>query len=75
MAAVVHHGGAGTTGAALRAGVPSVVIPFIADQFFWAHHLHKLGVAPPGIAHKNLTAVALGVAISAVLSDLAMRVR
>ena len=36
MAAIVHHGGAGTTAAALRAGVPSLVIPFMADQPFWA---------------------------------------
>ena len=44
MAAVVHHCGAGTTGAALRAGVPAVAVPFFADQLFWARRLHELGV-------------------------------
>ncbi|MGN5379478.1 glycosyltransferase [Streptomyces lasalocidi] len=45
-AAVVHHAGAGTTGAGLRAGVPAVPVPFMADQPFWAARLHRLGVAP-----------------------------
>ena len=43
--AVVHHGGAGTTGAAVRSGVPSVVVPHFADQFYWGSRLHALGVA------------------------------
>jgi UDP:flavonoid glycosyltransferase YjiC (YdhE family) len=45
MALVVHHGGAGTTHAAARAGVPSVVVPFAGDQFFWAQRLAALGIA------------------------------
>lgn len=44
-ALVVHHGGAGTTHAAARSGVPSVVLPFAGDQFFWARRLCELGVA------------------------------
>ncbi len=44
-ALVVHHGGAGTAHAAARSGVPSVVIPFAGDQFFWAQRLAQLGVA------------------------------
>ncbi|WP_131106232.1 glycosyltransferase [Ornithinimicrobium sufpigmenti] len=44
--AVVHHGGAGTTGSVVRSGVPSVVVPHFADQFYWASRLHALGVAP-----------------------------
>lgn len=43
--AAVHHGGAGTTGAAVRAGVPSVVVPHFADQFYWGRRLQALGVA------------------------------
>ena len=43
--AVVHHGGAGTTGTVVRAGVPSVVVPHFADQFYWGRRLHALGVA------------------------------
>jgi UDP:flavonoid glycosyltransferase YjiC (YdhE family) len=43
--AIVHHCGAGTTHAAVRAGVPSVPVPFTLDQPFWADRLHRLGVA------------------------------
>ncbi|MEQ4723172.1 glycosyltransferase [Nonomuraea sp. B19D2] len=46
MAMAVHHGGIGTVAAALRAGVPQVVRPFVGDQPFWADRLHRLGVAP-----------------------------
>jgi UDP:flavonoid glycosyltransferase YjiC (YdhE family) len=53
---VVHHGGAGTTHAAARAGVPSIVVPFGGDQAFWADRLRRAGVAPPAIAHSQLTA-------------------
>jgi vancomycin aglycone glucosyltransferase len=45
-AAVVHHGGAGTTSQAARAGVPQVVVPHLFDQFYWASRTHALGVAP-----------------------------
>lgn len=40
---IIHHGGAGTTAAALRAGVPQVIIPFFADQPFWAREMERLG--------------------------------
>ncbi|MEM8600778.1 MAG: glycosyltransferase, partial [Bacteroidota bacterium] len=46
MAAVVHHGGAGTTAAGLRAGCPSVVCPFFGDQPFWGRRVHALGAGP-----------------------------
>lgn len=46
LASVIHHGGAGTTGAALRAGVPSLAVPVTADQAFWARRIHALGVGP-----------------------------
>lgn len=55
MAMIVHHGGAGTTGAALRSGVPSVAIPFTADQAFWARRAHQLGVGPAGVPVNRLT--------------------
>jgi len=75
MAAIIHHGGAGTTAAALRAGVPSVLVPFMVDQFFWARRLRERGVAPPGIPHHRLTGAALGAALVRVLTDQALRAR
>jgi UDP:flavonoid glycosyltransferase YjiC (YdhE family) len=71
----VHHGGAGTTGASLRAGVPSVIVPFGADQPFWGWLLADRGLAAPPIPRKRLTADRLASAISSVLKDDAMRER
>jgi sterol 3beta-glucosyltransferase len=51
---VIHHGGAGTTHSAARAGVPSVVIPFAGDQFFWADRLEKLGIAGDPVIGKRI---------------------
>ena len=53
---VIHHGGAGTTHSAARAGVPSVVVPFAGDQLFWADRLRKLGVAPAALNFRGLRA-------------------
>ena len=69
MAAVVHHGGAGTTGAALRAGRPSLIIPLTADQAFWARRVHRLGTSPPPLARARLTADNLAEAIRAAVED------
>ncbi len=66
-AAVIHHGGAGTTAAAVRAGVPSVVIPFMADQPFWGRRVHALGVGPPPIPCRELTAGRLAAALRTAL--------
>ncbi|NJP93734.1 glycosyltransferase family 1 protein [Nonomuraea sp. FMUSA5-5] len=55
MAAVVHHGGAGTTGTALAAGVPNVVCPFFSDQPFWGRRVAALGVGPPPLPVTRLT--------------------
>jgi sterol 3beta-glucosyltransferase len=51
---VVHHGGFGTTAAGLRAGVPALVIPHIADQFYWGQRVHQLGVGLPFIPRQRL---------------------
>jgi sterol 3beta-glucosyltransferase len=75
MAAVVHHGGAGTTAAGLAAGVPSIVTPFFADQPFWAQRVHELGVGPKAVARRHLTAASLADLIDAAVSDTAMRQR
>lgn len=60
----VHHGGVGTTAAALRAGIPSVVVPFFGDQPFWGWRLNQLGVAPPTLARKKLDARQLAEAMT-----------
>ena len=67
MAAVVHHGGAGTTGAGLRAGVPSIIVPHSVDQPMWGRRITELGVGPQPIPNKRLTAEALAAAIRAAL--------
>ncbi|KAK7246835.1 hypothetical protein RIF29_41705 [Crotalaria pallida] len=51
-AAVIHHGGSGTTAAALQAGAPQVVCPFMLDQFYWAERMCWLGVSPEPL-HRN----------------------
>jgi UDP:flavonoid glycosyltransferase YjiC (YdhE family) len=65
MAAAVHHGGAGTTAAAVRAGIPSVIVPFYGDQPFWARCLQRAGVAPPALNRQNLRADDLSAALIA----------
>jgi UDP:flavonoid glycosyltransferase YjiC (YdhE family) len=62
-AAVVHHGGFGTTSAGLRAGIPHLVIPHIADQFFWGQRVYELGVGLPPIRRTKLDAEGLAVAL------------
>ncbi len=64
VAAVIHHGGAGSTSAAVAAGVPSVAMPFLGDQFFWAHQLHHLGCGPPALVRRSLTADCLAATIA-----------
>ncbi len=65
-AAVVHHAGAGTTAAGLRAGIPAVAVPVLADQPFWARRLHALGAAPRPVPLPHLTADALAAALREV---------
>jgi sterol 3beta-glucosyltransferase len=63
--AAVHHGGAGVTGAALRAGLPSVVVPVFADQPFWGKRVFELGAGPRPIPARRLTEDKLAHAILA----------
>jgi sterol 3beta-glucosyltransferase len=74
-AVIVHHGGAGTTHTVLKAGVPSIVVPHVADQFFWAGELRRLGVALLPIARRTLTAEALGDRIRSTIGDARLRQR
>jgi UDP:flavonoid glycosyltransferase YjiC (YdhE family) len=62
-AAVVHHGGAGTTAAGLRAGRPTVVVPYRADQPFWGRRVFDLGAGPKPLPRRRLTAEGLAEAI------------
>jgi UDP:flavonoid glycosyltransferase YjiC (YdhE family) len=72
-AAVVHHGGVGTTAAALRAGVPSVIVPFMADQPFWGRRVFELGAGPKPIPRSRLTVDRLADALRVAVEDKAMR--
>lgn len=75
MAAVVHHGGAGTTAAGLYAGRPTVVVPFFGDQGFWGRRVHTLGAGPEPIPQKALTVERLAAAIHDAVTSVAMRTR
>jgi sterol 3beta-glucosyltransferase len=74
-AGVVHHGGAGTTGEGLRAGIPNAIIPFTSDQPFWGRRVYDLGVGPGPIAASRLSAKRLAEAIVALTENDAMRRR
>ncbi len=75
MAAVVHHGGAGTTAAAIRAGKPSIVCPFVADQPYWGNQVHRLGIGPKPIRQRRLTADNLARAIDQAVRNRQMQSR
>jgi sterol 3beta-glucosyltransferase len=75
VAAVVHHGGAGTTAAGLRAGRPTVVCPFLGDQPFWGAVVHARGVGPRPIPQRRLTAGRLAAAVAAAVHDPDLRRR
>lgn len=76
MAAVVHHGGAGTTAEGLRAGKPSAVFPSnFGDQLFWGRRVHALGAGPEPVPQKRLTAEGLVAAIRSATEDEGMRRR
>jgi UDP:flavonoid glycosyltransferase YjiC (YdhE family) len=64
---LVHHGGFGTTAAGFRAGIPQLIIPHIADQFYWGQRVKELGVGPPAIGRSKLK----GENLAAALNDLA----
>ncbi len=74
-AAVVHHGGAGTTHSATLHGCPSVVIEHFGDQLFFAGELHRLGIAPKVLHRKKLTAQKLAAALRIVLDSPNMKKR
>lgn len=69
VSAVCHHGGAGTTAAGFKAGIPSIIIPFSNDQFAWAYRSYDLGVGAKPIPKKDLTSNKLADAIRFALTD------
>lgn len=73
MSVIVHHGGAGTTAEALRAGKPSVIVPFIVDQLFWGRRVQALGAGTAPIPARKLTAKRLADAIERAATDSSMR--
>lgn len=75
VAAVVHHGGAGTTAAGLRAGVPTIIVPFFGDQPFWGARVAALGIGPKPISRKALTSENLAQALQEAATNDAMRQR
>ncbi|XP_050212630.1 sterol 3-beta-glucosyltransferase UGT80B1 [Mercurialis annua] len=66
-AAVVHHGGAGTTATGLKAGCPTTIVPFFGDQFFWGDIVHKQGLGPAPIPIAELNVESLSNAIRFML--------
>lgn len=68
--AAVHHGGAGTTGASLRAGIPTIICPWFGDQFHWALRVNKLGV---GVRVTSLSGHELADALVRATTDTLMR--
>jgi sterol 3beta-glucosyltransferase len=75
MAALVHHGGAGTTSLGLWAGIPAIVTPFMGDQPFWGQRVYELGVGTRPIPRRRMTVDRLAEAIRQAVSDTAMRER
>ena len=73
VAAAVHHGGAGTTAASLRAGTPTVIVPHFADQFFWGARVAGLGAGPRPVPRAKLTAERLAEAIRRATGDARVR--
>ena len=75
LGAVIHHGGAGTTAAGLRAGIPSILVPFGHDQHTWSRRLHQLGVAPAPISRRKLSVDSIAEGVDHVFKDPAVSAR
>lgn len=75
MQAVVHHGGAGTTAAAARAGKPQLIVPHVADQFFFGSWVDQIGVGAPALRRSQLTMARLADRLRMLVEDRGMRER
>jgi sterol 3beta-glucosyltransferase len=75
VSAVIHHGGAGTTAAAVRAGTPSLIIPFFFDQWFWGNRLHSLGAGVKPVQKRWLTVESMASLLDVILDNRVIRKR
>ena len=71
----MHHGGADTTAAALRSGVPNIVVPFFTDQPFWGDRAVQFGISPDSIPKKQLLTKRLTAAIQRAAQDETLRAK
>lgn len=69
MRAVIHHGGAGTTAAAARSGVPQIIVPHILDQYYWGERIFRRGIGPAPIWRSRLSMPRLKSAMQRCLRD------
>ena len=72
VAAVVHHGGAGTVMTAARAGIPQLIVPHLLDQYYWGQRIRRLGIGPPSIPRNRLRAERLARALRLMVASPAM---
>lgn len=73
MRAIIHHGGAGTTAAAVRAGVPNLIVPFFGDQPFWGQRMQALGVGPAPLARRHLRSEQFVAAVRELVTSASMQ--
>jgi sterol 3beta-glucosyltransferase len=73
MAAVIHHGGAGTTAASAASGAPQIIVPHILDQYYWGHQVCRANLGPKPIWRAGLSARKLAAAIGECLSNQNLR--
>lgn len=69
MAAIIHHGGAGTTHTAARAGIPQIIVPHVFDQYYWANRVFKLNIGTKPIYRSHLTSHKLLASINEILAN------
>jgi UDP:flavonoid glycosyltransferase YjiC (YdhE family) len=73
MAAVIHHGGAGTTASSAASGVPQIIVPHILDQYYWGNQIYQSKLGPKPIWRAKLSSPKLAAAIMECLSNQNMR--
>jgi UDP:flavonoid glycosyltransferase YjiC (YdhE family) len=73
MAAIIHHGGAGTTAAAALSGRPQIIVPHILDQYYWGRQIHRAGLGAKAIHRSRLKVANLAAAIETCTSDACIR--